>query len=156
MDTQAFRWETETAANIKFEIPSEWMRVARENVSVFHSARPGVAIEFVSMTEGPAAEEKLLLGELDKMLTNPTITHPTTAVRQHGLSGHAFGGSAKKNGLAVEWFSLWLGDGAGKGVCIVGYAAADLIATQKQALMRILDSVQPAITAVAATPPPPA
>src|SRR5690348_14708323 len=122
MDTQTYRWETESGANIKFEIPSDWMRAGRENVTVFHSATPGVAIEFVAMTNGPAAEEKLLLGELDKMLTNPTITHPTKPIQQHGLSGHACGGSAKKNGLAVEWFSIWLGDGVGKGVCVVGYA----------------------------------
>ncbi len=141
------KWEVFANANIKFAVPIEWERGEQENRAVVvRSKATGIVIELVAVDNAAEAgpEEKILMAELNKILTDAQVTHPLKAIQQHGLTGQALGGSALKGGRPVEWFSLYLRDASGKGVLAVGYGDPNQPAAQKKALTEILDTIQPA------------
>ncbi len=140
------RWEKFAGANIKFALPAMWNHMEKENerVVVVHSVTSGIGLEFVAFTspEQAGVEEKMLMDELSKMLTDPKPTHPPQVIRQHGLDGQTVRGTATKDGRPVEWFSICLQNAQGRGVLAVGYGDADQPSAEREALTEILNSIQ--------------
>jgi len=141
-----YRWETYPPANIRFSVPAAWLSRTLEKVRVVTSPEPAIGIEFVGITGG-IPEGKAVEGEMfsavSRSIEGIEITMQAKPVDQFGLKGFVFGGTGTKAGHAIEWFSLILGDGHGKGLLAVGFIKVSELDAYKATVTEIMNSIQP-------------
>jgi len=143
-----YRWETHTDSNVKLEIPTSW-KMTRDGDDKLTVSSPdgGIELAFDFVRHGAAeaeADEKALLGHLKDRMTDAKIVKPFAPKQQHGLHGNGLAGTGTRDGAAIEWFSVALGDGKGHGVVALAIAGAGKMAEHGEEMMRVIGSIQPA------------
>jgi hypothetical protein len=151
MSDSEYTWITDAAARIKFELPKNWTitRPAESTgISGLLAESPdhAVAIECVFISRGEpevVAEEKRMVSELDKQLTEVKVTAPATNVVLNGLRVFGISGTGRNDGVQVQWFSLAYGDGLGHGMLVTILMQLAKIAEWTPVRDRIAKSIQP-------------
>jgi hypothetical protein len=142
-----FRWETHPKANIKFVVPSNWTTTAEPGDAVIVKPKDGgLALEFVPIVFGTAEMAKVEAAAGKAILTripDAHVTGPATPVTQNGLSGVLVKGEGTRNGAKVEFFSVVLGDGKGKGLLSVGVADAGKLDVYRDKVVQVFNSIRP-------------
>ena len=142
-----YRWETHAKANVKFEVPTNWITTsAPGDVVVTKPKEGGLALEFVPITLGPAELQKAeaTAGKVIlQRIPDAHVTAPAQPIAQNGLTGTLIKGEGTKAGAKVEFFAVVLGDGKGHGLLSVGIAGAGQIATHKDKVIEVFNSIRP-------------
>ncbi len=149
-DDIEYIWITDADARIKFELPTSWSRKPPSNPGTtgVKAMAPDetAALDFVFISRGTpetVAEEKRILGELDKHLTDVRVTAPASNIMQGTLRVFGMAGVGKADGISITWYSAAYGDGMGHGVLVTGLIHTAKLAAHKNEIDRISRSIMP-------------
>jgi len=134
---------TNAGADNQIDVPKDWTHNPVGDSLVIISPDKQVFIELsASLAMGKdKADEKKLLGRLEKSLQTVKRTSPITKASQNGLSGWKFAGTATKGGKPYDWESFALEDAAGKGAFGLVYASTADLASHRAIIDKILGSI---------------
>ena len=144
-------WEIHKGANVKFHVPDTWDMNIDGPVLITSPPKthkhPRAAVEFVAITHGTKEVERVernLMAQLEAKFTEVKITRKAKKVKQHGIDGVVFGGTAKaKDGEEVDWASAILGTGPETGIAVLVFGTPAALKAHKGALDKTLNSIQP-------------
>lgn len=140
-----YRWELHKEANVKFEVPSAWVTTTEGNKLVTKPKDGGLAVEFIAVGGAGAAvkAEQQIDKEILKLIPDARVTEPAKPVAQNGLTGVLVKGEGTRAGGPVEFFAVYLHDAKGKGLLSLGVAGKGQIASHRDKLVEVFNSIRP-------------
>lgn len=145
-------WQTHRGVGMKFHVPNRWETTAQNDVVVSHppasDRNAAVAIEFVAI-DGGAREakqvEQAMMARLGQKFTEVKVIEKPKPVRQHGLDGVIFTGSAvSKEGKEIRWASAGLNspDSKRKGIIVMAVGTPAAFKAHATEVKTTLNSIQ--------------